>query len=149
MKALWYLPLAIVQAGATIAESGTLDTYLDLFAKDQTRLLRTKPAQSQDDYGYVVYTTWEKSFSKLTNAHRRESVPVFRGRSMYNSRGLLYKLEFNLLGNVDLGSPQSRDLSEVEMTNAREFLSNFVGPTGQWDSTQFLEITNELYNLQV
>ncbi|KAF7371240.1 FabD/lysophospholipase-like protein [Mycena sanguinolenta] len=55
VKALWYLPLAIVQAGAFILESGTLDTYLDLFMKNRTELLKKKSAQHQDDYAWAVY----------------------------------------------------------------------------------------------
>ncbi|KAJ7260838.1 hypothetical protein B0H12DRAFT_990290, partial [Mycena haematopus] len=66
VKVLWYLPLAIVQAGAFISESGTLDTYLDLFSKNRTELLKKKPTQTHDDYAWAVYTTWEMSFSKLS-----------------------------------------------------------------------------------
>jgi hypothetical protein len=51
---LWYLPLAIIQAGAFISKSGALDSYLALYAKNRDRLLREKPAQSHDDYAWTV-----------------------------------------------------------------------------------------------
>ncbi|KAF7333242.1 FabD/lysophospholipase-like protein [Mycena sanguinolenta] len=66
VKALWYFPLAIVQAGAFISESEALGTYLDLFLKNQNDLLRRKSTQTHDDYAWAVYTTWEMSFGKLS-----------------------------------------------------------------------------------
>ncbi|KAJ7788543.1 P-loop containing nucleoside triphosphate hydrolase protein, partial [Mycena leptocephala] len=39
VKALSYFPLAIVQAGAFILESGALDTYLGLYMKNRAQLL--------------------------------------------------------------------------------------------------------------
>ncbi|KAF7371255.1 FabD/lysophospholipase-like protein [Mycena sanguinolenta] len=53
VKALWYLPLAIVQAGAFILESGTLDTYLDLFKKNHAEVLKNRLTQNQDDYAWA------------------------------------------------------------------------------------------------
>jgi hypothetical protein len=50
MKALWFLPLAIVQAGAFIFESASLETYLDLFIKNRTELLKEKQTHTHDDY---------------------------------------------------------------------------------------------------
>ncbi|KAF7340683.1 FabD/lysophospholipase-like protein [Mycena sanguinolenta] len=67
VKALWYFPLAIVQAGAFISESEALGTYLDLFLKNRNDLLRRKSTQTHDDYAWAVYTTWEMSFDKLSS----------------------------------------------------------------------------------
>ncbi|KAJ7467956.1 hypothetical protein FB451DRAFT_966256, partial [Mycena latifolia] len=66
VKALWYLPLAIVQAGAFILKSGSLNSYLALYTMNKEQLLRQKPAQSHDDYAWTVYTTWQISFVKLS-----------------------------------------------------------------------------------
>ncbi|KAF8177972.1 hypothetical protein K438DRAFT_1455976, partial [Mycena galopus ATCC 62051] len=66
IKVLWYLPLAIAQAGAFISESGDLNTYLLLYAKNQATLLSKKPAQSHDEYAWTVYTTWQISFNQLS-----------------------------------------------------------------------------------
>ncbi|KAJ7480558.1 hypothetical protein FB451DRAFT_1446342 [Mycena latifolia] len=66
VKALWYLPLAIVQAGAFILKSGSLNSYLTLCKKNKEQLLREKPAQSHDHYAWTVYTTWQISFDQLS-----------------------------------------------------------------------------------
>ncbi|KAJ7921579.1 hypothetical protein B0H13DRAFT_1604352, partial [Mycena leptocephala] len=66
VKALSYFPLAIVQAGAFILESGALDTYFGLYIKNRAQLLSERPAQTHDDYSWTVYTTWQMSFEKLT-----------------------------------------------------------------------------------
>ncbi|KAJ7711879.1 P-loop containing nucleoside triphosphate hydrolase protein [Mycena metata] len=68
VKVLWYLPLAIVQAGAFIAKFGALNQYLSLYAKNHNKLLREKPSQSHSDYEWTVYTTWEMSFNQLSPA---------------------------------------------------------------------------------
>ncbi|KAJ7847141.1 hypothetical protein B0H14DRAFT_2357336 [Mycena olivaceomarginata] len=39
---LGYLPLAIIQAGAFISESGAIDTYLPLYKENRAQLLRKK-----------------------------------------------------------------------------------------------------------
>ncbi|KAJ7698288.1 P-loop containing nucleoside triphosphate hydrolase protein [Mycena rosella] len=66
VKALWYLPLAIIQAGAFISKSGALGTYLDLFKKNKAWLLREQPTQSHADYGWTVNTTGQISFDQLS-----------------------------------------------------------------------------------
>jgi hypothetical protein len=65
-KELCYLPLAIVQAGAFISQSWALNSYLDIYMKNQAQLLSKKPAQSHDDYVWTVYTTWQMSFNQLS-----------------------------------------------------------------------------------
>ncbi|KAJ7121173.1 P-loop containing nucleoside triphosphate hydrolase protein [Mycena epipterygia] len=62
VKALHYLPLAIIQAGAFISKSGDLDSYLALYEQNRVRLLSQKPTQSHDNYAWTVYTTWQISF---------------------------------------------------------------------------------------
>ncbi|KAJ7765877.1 hypothetical protein DFH07DRAFT_681361, partial [Mycena maculata] len=66
VKALWYLPLAIVQAGAFIAKSGSLNSYLALYKQNRAQLLSEKPVQSHDDYEWTVYTTLQISFDQLS-----------------------------------------------------------------------------------
>jgi hypothetical protein len=63
---LHYLPLAIAQAGAFILKSRNLGSYLGLYRENQTRLLSEKAAQSDGDYSWTVYTTWEISFNQLS-----------------------------------------------------------------------------------
>ncbi|KAF7334085.1 FabD/lysophospholipase-like protein [Mycena venus] len=67
VKTLGLFALAIIQAGAFISKSGTLDGYLDVYTKHQAQLLSERPAQSQDHYAWTVYTTWQISFAQLSN----------------------------------------------------------------------------------
>ncbi|KAJ7749914.1 P-loop containing nucleoside triphosphate hydrolase protein [Mycena metata] len=66
VKELYYLPLAIAQAGAFISKSEDLNSYLALYAENRARLLREKPEQSHDQYAWTVYTTWQISFDQLS-----------------------------------------------------------------------------------
>ncbi|KAJ6469700.1 hypothetical protein DFH09DRAFT_837155, partial [Mycena vulgaris] len=66
VKVFYYLPLAIIQAGAFITRSGALSSYLNLYAENQARLLSEKPDQSHDDYAQTLYTTWQISFEQLS-----------------------------------------------------------------------------------
>ncbi|KAF7371435.1 FabD/lysophospholipase-like protein [Mycena sanguinolenta] len=136
VKALWYLPLAIVQAGAFILETGTLKTYLDLFFQSRTELLKRQSTQQHDDYAWAVYTTWEISFKRLS--------PV---AAMF-----LQLCSFIHWDDIseDIFSRAANDITELheqshnEIATAKEFLLHFVGATGKWDSYSFLKVTNEI-----
>ncbi|KAF7362774.1 FabD/lysophospholipase-like protein [Mycena venus] len=136
VKALHYLPLAIVQAGAFISKSQDLNSYLALYTKNQAKLLRKKPSQSHDCYAWTVYTTWQMSFAQLTPLaamflqhcsflhHNGISEDIFHHASMY------------------IFPPNG--LSKEELQEPLEFLSHFLEPTGEWDSLLFLDVTNEV-----
>ncbi|KAJ6459287.1 hypothetical protein C8R45DRAFT_555544 [Mycena sanguinolenta] len=133
VKALWYFPLAIVQAGAFIAEVGTLETYLDLFLKNRTELLKKQSSQHHDDYTWAVYTTWEMSFSKLSSV----------------AAMLLQLCSFIHWDNIseDIFSRAANHVMQLphhEIATSREFLLHFVGATGEWDSFAFLKVTNQI-----
>ncbi|KAF8128825.1 hypothetical protein K438DRAFT_901877 [Mycena galopus ATCC 62051] len=66
VKELYYLPLAIVQAGAFILKSEALGGYLALYRTNRLKLLSEEPAQSYDGYTLSVFTTWQMSFNKLS-----------------------------------------------------------------------------------
>ncbi|KAJ7462895.1 hypothetical protein FB451DRAFT_949565, partial [Mycena latifolia] len=66
VKELCYLPLAIIQAGAFISQSGAFDRNLELYMDNRARLLSEKPVQSHDEYAWTVYTTWQISFDQLS-----------------------------------------------------------------------------------
>ncbi|KAJ6547999.1 hypothetical protein DFH09DRAFT_1281720 [Mycena vulgaris] len=136
VKALHHLPLAIIQAGAFISESGALDGYLALYEENRDQLLSEKPSQSHDDYAWTVYTTWNISFQKLSKTaatilqlcsflhHNGISEEIFSGASVYH---------FTLQGP-----------SKEELQKPLEFLSQFLGPTNTWDSLRFLKVMNEI-----
>ncbi|KAJ6459257.1 hypothetical protein C8R45DRAFT_1081487 [Mycena sanguinolenta] len=131
VKVLWYFPLAIVQAGAFILESQTLETYLDLFLKNRTELLKKQSSQRHDDYAWAVYTTWEMSFSKLH--------PI---AAMF-----LQLCSFIHWDNIseDIFSRAAKRVMQLpQIASSREFLSHFVQAAGTWDSLSFLKVANEI-----
>ncbi|KAJ6459226.1 hypothetical protein C8R45DRAFT_1221398 [Mycena sanguinolenta] len=131
VKALCDFPLAIVQAGAFILEAGTLETYLDLFLKNRTELLKRQSSQRHDDYAWAVYTAWEMSFSKLS-----PTAAMFLQLCSLIHWDDISEDIFSRAANCVMQSPQ--------ITMSREFLSHFVGATGKWNSLSFLEVTNEI-----
>ncbi|KAJ7798078.1 hypothetical protein B0H13DRAFT_2245226 [Mycena leptocephala] len=135
-KALSYFPLAIVQAGAFILESGTLNTYLELFMKNRARLLSEKPAQTHDDYSWTVYTTWKMSFDKLTlPAAMLLQLCSFLHREGISEEIFSRAITYNL---------PSWGPSKEELEKPLEFLSYLLTPTGEWDPFSFLKLTNEI-----
>ncbi|KAJ6511125.1 P-loop containing nucleoside triphosphate hydrolase protein [Mycena sanguinolenta] len=139
VKVLCYFPLAIVQAGAFILESEALETYLDLFSKNRTELLKRKPIQMLDDYAWAVYTTWEMSFSKLS-----APAVMFLQLCSFLHRADISEEIFARAANYikkSLNQPQSLSNGEIK---PEEFLSYFLGPSGDWDSFEFLKLTNEI-----
>ncbi|KAJ7468200.1 hypothetical protein FB451DRAFT_1481993 [Mycena latifolia] len=136
VKALWYLPLAIVQAGAFILKSGSLNSYLELYAKNREQLLKQKPAQSHDDYAWTVYTTWQISFVKLSQT----AVMLLQLCSFLHHGGISEQI----FKNASLYSFPTSGPSKQELQIPVQFLSHFLGPDGAWDSLCFWNVTNEL-----
>ncbi|KAJ7734418.1 hypothetical protein B0H16DRAFT_1327613 [Mycena metata] len=116
VKALSYLPLAIVQAGAFIAKFGSLNNYLALYSKNRDRLLKERPAQTHDDYALTVYTTWQISFERLSSRSAQAAGYDF---------------------------PPFGPLKE-ELQQPHNFLAQFLTPDGEWDTFAFTEVTNEI-----
>ncbi|KAJ7119257.1 hypothetical protein C8R43DRAFT_933933 [Mycena crocata] len=136
VKALFYMPLAIIQAGAFISQSGALENYLELYATNRTRLLSEKPAQSHDDYAWTVYTTWQISFDQLS----LPAATLLQLCAFLHHQGIFEEI-FSYASGYQCyeGGP-----SKEELQHPFEFLSQFGGPTGAWDSLRFMDITNEI-----
>ncbi|KAJ7854236.1 hypothetical protein B0H13DRAFT_2579129 [Mycena leptocephala] len=133
---LCYLPLAIVQAGAFILQSGALDSYLDIYMKNQAQLLSEKPAQSHDDYEWTVYTTWQMSFDRLSPpAAMFLQLCSFLHRDGISedifSRAATYRFKQAIPSREALQKPL-------------QFLAQFTDPAGEWDTLCFLKVTNEI-----
>ncbi|KAJ6503124.1 hypothetical protein DFH09DRAFT_1289487 [Mycena vulgaris] len=136
VKALYHLPLAIIQAGAFISESGALDGYLALYVENRDQLLTEKPAQSHDDYAWTVYTTWNISFQKLS----KPAATILQLCSFLHHKGIFEEI-FSRASVYDF-TPQGP--SEEDLQKPLEFLSQFLGPTNTWDSFRFLKVMNEI-----
>ncbi|KAJ7814488.1 hypothetical protein B0H13DRAFT_1664770, partial [Mycena leptocephala] len=136
VKALYYLPLAIVQAGAFISKSRNLGNYLELHTKNQARLLGEKPVQSQDRYEWTVYTTWQMSFDRLSP----QAAMLLQHSSFFHYNGI-----FEAIFSYAAKYPFHTDgPSRQELQETVDFLSNFQTPNGDWDSLQFTLTMNEI-----
>ncbi|KAJ7680068.1 P-loop containing nucleoside triphosphate hydrolase protein [Mycena rosella] len=134
--ALWYLPLAIIQAGAFISKSGALDTYLTYYTENRARLLSEKPAQSHDDYAWTVYTTWQISFEKLSTV----AATLLQLCSSLHHEGISEQMfSWASLYQFPPHGPSKNDLQQP-----LKFLSQFLGPGGIWDSLRFMDVMNEI-----
>ncbi|KAJ7121177.1 hypothetical protein C8R44DRAFT_172542 [Mycena epipterygia] len=136
VKVLYYLPLAIIQAGAFISKSGDLDSYLALYEPNQTRLLSQKPSQSHDNYAWTVYTTWQISFNQLSPP----AATFLQLCSLLHYQGIS-ELIFKNAATYKFG-PSSPSKEELQMP--LQYLSQFLGPDGVWDSFCFMNMTNEV-----
>ncbi|KAJ6460304.1 hypothetical protein C8R45DRAFT_1081237 [Mycena sanguinolenta] len=136
IKALYYLPLAIVQAGAFILKSRNLGSYLDLYRRNQAQLLSEKPAQSHDSYAWTVYTTWQMSFDRLSPpAAMLLQLCLFLHHNLVSEEIFHYASKYT----VDCDDPCEDDLQEPS-----EFLSHFLGPNGKWDSLKFTLVMSDI-----
>ncbi|KAJ7884297.1 hypothetical protein B0H14DRAFT_3105884 [Mycena olivaceomarginata] len=132
-------PLAIVQAGAFISESGgVLDSYLGLYIENSEQLLRRRPAQTHDDYAeaQTVYTTWQMSFDRLSPA-----AAMFLQLCSFLHRDGISEEIFSRAAKYIV---QSQISSNNGMEKAQKFLSQFMGSTGEWDAFCFVECVKEI-----
>lgn len=67
-KALGHLPLALIQAGASIRQNiCSLEDYLEIYSSRRSQIISDQPVQGGDHYKYTIYTTWEVSFQMIQN----------------------------------------------------------------------------------
>ncbi|KAJ7473297.1 hypothetical protein FB451DRAFT_1035876 [Mycena latifolia] len=135
-QVLYYLPLAIIQAGAFISKSGNLDSYLSLYAHSRAQLLTQRPTQSHDNYACTVYTKWQISFNWLS--HLAKTFLLLCSSLHY--QGISENL-FKNATNFRLG-PADPSTEELEM--ALKVLAQFLGPSGVWDPLYFMEVANKV-----
>ncbi|KAJ7848221.1 hypothetical protein B0H13DRAFT_1645682, partial [Mycena leptocephala] len=136
VKVLHYLPLAIIQGGAFVSKSEDLDSYLALYEKNRSRLLKQKPAQSHDNYSWTVYTTWQISFDQLS----QPAATFLQLCSLLHHQGISEQT-FQDAATYKFGASSP---SREELHMPLEFLSQFLGPDGVWDSFCFIDMTNEV-----
>ncbi|KAJ7460331.1 hypothetical protein FB451DRAFT_1371778 [Mycena latifolia] len=136
VKVLHYLPLAIIQAGAFVAKSGNLESYLALYAHNRARLLNERPAQSHDDYAWTVYTTWQISFDQLS----QQAKTFLQLCSFLHYQGI----SEDIFKNASKYTLKPSGPSKVELELPFKLLSQISGPSGFWDPFFFMDVTNEL-----
>ncbi|KAJ7278409.1 hypothetical protein C8J57DRAFT_1465518 [Mycena rebaudengoi] len=136
VKALHCFPLAVVQAGAFIAQTGKLKNYLTLYRQNSAQLLSRLPAQSHDKYAWSVYTTWDISFKCLGPLAAR----FLQICSFLHHEGISEAI----FSNAALYKHLSLGPTEEQIKEPREFLANFLTPAGTWDELCFTDITTEI-----
>ena len=73
-KTLGYLPLALIQAGASIRQNiCSLEDYLELYSSHRKEIFSKLPVQGADQYKYTIFTTWEVSFRMIERQGTEEA----------------------------------------------------------------------------
>ena len=73
-KTLGYLPLALIQAGASIRQNiCSLEGYLELYSSHRKEIFSKLPVQGADQYKYTIFTTWEISFRMIDEQATEEA----------------------------------------------------------------------------
>ncbi|KAJ7437953.1 hypothetical protein FB451DRAFT_1378426 [Mycena latifolia] len=136
VKALHYLPLAIIQAGAFISKSGNLGSYLALYEHNKARLLTEQPVQTHDNYSWTVYTTWQISFEQLSE----QAKTFLKLCSFLHYHGI----SDNIFKNATNYVIKPSNLSKEELEMPVKVLLQFSDPSGTWDPLRFTNVTNEI-----
>ncbi|KAJ6548012.1 hypothetical protein DFH09DRAFT_1281725 [Mycena vulgaris] len=136
VQALYYFPLAIIQAGAFISKSGALSSYLQIYAQNQARLLSEQPDQSHDNYAQTVYTTWQISFKQLS----MPAATLLQLCSFLHHTGI----SEDIFSRASAYQFFSDGPSGEELQEPLKFLSQFHGPPGIWNLLQFMDVMNEI-----
>ncbi|KAJ7024091.1 hypothetical protein C8F04DRAFT_1239820 [Mycena alexandri] len=127
---------AIVKAGSFILQSEDIAGYLTLYQKNRARLLSEKAVQSHDHYAWTVYTTWQISFDRLSQL----AATLLQLCSFLHYSGI----SEDMFSNASKYSFPVWLPAKEELQEPLQFLSHFLGPTGEWNSLRFSEVTNEI-----
>ncbi|KAF8224686.1 hypothetical protein L208DRAFT_1409724 [Tricholoma matsutake] len=120
-----------LQAGAYILMSGNISGYLDNYKKHCTKLLREHGRQRVDGYEWMVYTTWQISFEKLSS-----KAATFLQLCAFMHHDGIAEETFRKATAMSFKKIPS---------SATDFLCNFPDVNQEWDTTCFLDMTNELW----
>ncbi|KAJ7277393.1 P-loop containing nucleoside triphosphate hydrolase protein [Mycena rebaudengoi] len=136
VKALYCFPLAVVQAGAFIATTGTLRKYLTMFEQNCAQLLSRIPSQSHDKYAWSVYTTWDISFKCLGPV----AAQFFQICSFLHHEGI----SETIFSNAATYKHDPLGPTEEQIEEPQRFLNNFLTQAGSWDDLRFTDVTSEI-----
>ncbi|KAJ7251999.1 P-loop containing nucleoside triphosphate hydrolase protein [Mycena rebaudengoi] len=136
VKALYCFPLAVVQAGAFIARTGTLRKYLTMFEQNCAQLLSRVPSQSHNRYSWSVYTTWDISFKCLDPL----AAKLLQICSFLHHEGISEAI----FSSAAAYEHDSLGPTEEQIKEPLEFLNHFVTQAGSWDDLHFTDITAEI-----
>jgi hypothetical protein len=110
--------------------SDNVSGYLDNYKKHRMKLLREHGIQRADGYEWTVYTTWQIGFEKLSS----EAATFLRLCAFMHHDGI----------SEDIFRKATATMSKKVPSPATDFLRNFLDANQEWDTTRFLDMTNEL-----
>ncbi|KAJ7061436.1 hypothetical protein C8F01DRAFT_1057929 [Mycena amicta] len=142
VKELYCFPLAIIQAGAFISKSPPLhqdiSRFIPLYQKNRAALLSEQPAQSQDDYNWTVYTTWEMSFKQLEPV----AAQFLQLCSFIHFEGITEDIFERASSYIPGNGPLDPSLDIVQP--GLDWLSKFKKAESRWNSLAFEEMMSDI-----
>ncbi|KAJ7071613.1 P-loop containing nucleoside triphosphate hydrolase protein, partial [Mycena amicta] len=149
VKELYCFPLAIIQAGAFISKTPRLhqdiSKFIAIYRENRAALLTQKPQQSEGDYKWTVYTTWEMSFKQLEPV----AAQFLQLCSFMHFEGITEDI-FKWASEYTPGDgPLDPSLEIVQP--GLDWLSKFKKAESRWNSLAFEEMMSDIcgYSLMV
>lgn len=142
VSALFYLPLAIDQAGSYILSCQcSLNDYLKLYNKNYQHLLDHAEFKGASDYGKSVYGTWEVSIQEIESRAENQS------KAAQSAIGLLNLIAFLHHANIheDIFKYAAMGFKERDGEQVYHFPMVFtllepvlkLDKSGEWDVVEF------------
>ncbi|KAJ7049641.1 P-loop containing nucleoside triphosphate hydrolase protein, partial [Mycena amicta] len=139
---LYCFPLAIIQAGAFISKTPHLyqdiSKFIPIYRENRAALLTKKPQQSQGDYEWTVYTTWEMSFKQL----KPVAAQFLQLCSFIHFEGItedIFKRASEYTPGHGLLDPSLNILQP-----GLDLLSKFVNAESKWSSMAFADMMSDI-----
>ncbi|KAJ7058658.1 P-loop containing nucleoside triphosphate hydrolase protein, partial [Mycena amicta] len=149
VKELYCFPLALIQAGAFISKMPSMhqdiSNFIPLYRQNRAVLLSKKPEQSQGDYNWTVYTTWEMSFKQL----KPPAAEFLQLCSFIHFEGITEDIFKRASEYTPGDGPLSPSLDILQP--GLDFLSKFKDAESKWNSLAFGEMISDIcgYSLMV
>ena len=143
MQEIGHLALAVVQVGGYIFRSGCgIDVYLQLYQTRRGDFLeecRDYKYNMDNDYEWMIYTTWQLSFEWLRT--RAPLAATFLRHCVFLHHAEISQAIFqNATANIEL---PFADQEPNSLSTAKDLLGLFL-TSGAWDTRKFLKILSEI-----
>ncbi|KAJ5984238.1 hypothetical protein N7481_006337 [Penicillium waksmanii] len=106
VKALGYLPLALIQAGSFIQQNlCSLDEYLDVFNSSKKIIFSNHQIQGRGSYEHNIYTTFEVSFNEIARMRTQramDAVEILQLISFFHNNEVPEALFRNAWGKISV-----------------------------------------------
>ncbi|MCJ1405879.1 hypothetical protein MMC11_009109 [Xylographa trunciseda] len=123
-KTLGYLPLALIQAGASIRQNiCSLEDYLELYSSHRKEIFSKLPVQGADQYKYTIFTTWEVSFRMIEQQATEEAADaievlhIFAFLHFEQVPATMFQRAWNNLHDVNVPNQESSESLSKQLFN--------------------------------